>query len=230
MSFRDELTQALGLSSSTELPGHLGLTAKAIAKMERRKAWTPKQVAKLAARLFRRPPPHLIRPVVEFFPVHDEDSRHGASREVFTPFDDEGEVLPWYEGLLKELKGAHGVYLFYDSRGRALYSGKAKRQDLWTEMKSAFNRDRDVQRVRMVRHPLERRREYRSRNEQVRQIQPKVLALHDLAAYFSAYEVHADLIDDVEALLVRGFANDLMNVRMETFEHQRAVRSRGRGE
>ena len=168
----------------------------------------------------------MIRPVVEFFRVYDEESRHGATREVFTHFDEDGDEHPWFLGLKQELKAANGVYAFYDSRGRALYAGKAKKQDLWSEMKSAFNRDRSVQKVRMVQHPLARRHQYRSRNKQDRQIRPTVLPLHELAAYFSAYEVQGELIDDVEALLVRGFANDLMNVRMERFSHQRSVRAR----
>jgi len=226
MSFRTQLTQALSIPSA-ELRERLGLTPKMLHKMDSREAWTPKQVVKLAARVFKSPPPHLIRPIVEFFPVCDEESQRGAAREIFTPLDEDDEVHPWYNGLLRELKTHNGVYIFYDSRGRALYAGKAKRQDLWREMKSAYNRDRDVQKVRVVRHPLTRRKEYRSRNEQVRQIQRTILPLHELAAYFSAYEVHVDIIDDVEALLIRGFANDLMNDRMETFEHQRAVRARG---
>jgi len=227
MSFRQQLAAAIGWSGPEELPPRLGLSAKALDKMDRREAWTPKQVARLAARFFKSQPPHAIRPIVEFFEVYDEDSRHGATREVFTRLDDDDSVHPWYAGLQEELRGHNGIYIFYDSRGRALYAGKAKRQSLWDEMKSAYNRDRGVQKVRIVRHPLSRRRDYRSRNEQVRQIQNTVLPLHELATYFSAYQVHPDLIDDVETLLVRGFANDLMNVRMETFEHQRAVRSRG---
>ena len=47
------------------------------------------------------------------------------------------------------------------------------------------------------------------------------LELFDLAAYFSAYEVADGMIEELEALLVRAFANDLLNVKMETFAHQR---------
>ncbi|AJD47097.1 hypothetical protein S7S_03375 [Isoalcanivorax pacificus W11-5] len=31
----------------------------------------------------------------------------------------------------------------------------------------------------------------------------------------------SEMIDDLEALMVRGFANDIMNVKMETFMHTR---------
>lgn len=42
-----------------------------------------------------------------------------------------------------------------------------------------------------------------------------------LGRYFSAYNVDSGMIDALEALLVRGFANDLLNVKMETFAHSR---------
>ena len=38
-----------------------------------------------------------------------------------------------------------------------------------------------------------------------------------MACYFSAYEVELGMIAAVEALLIRAFANDLLNARMETF-------------
>ena len=43
------------------------------------------------------------------------------------------------------------------------------------------------------------------------------MALADIAAYFSAYEVAPGMIDVIETLLIRAFANDLLNKKMETF-------------
>jgi len=127
---------------------------------------------------------------------------------------------------MDELKRCHGVYIFYDSRGHALYVGKADRLYLWEEMKNAYNRDRgEIQKICRVNHPLERRREYRSSNEKERKISAKPVPLHFLTSYFSAYDIVPTAIDDLEALLIRSFANDLMNIRMETFSHQKAVRS-----
>jgi hypothetical protein len=57
--------------------------------------------------------------------------------------------------------------------------------------------------------------------EKLRQPKDKQLELFDMAWYFSAYSVDNGMIDDLEALLVRGFANDLLNVKMETFVHSR---------
>jgi len=38
-------------------------------------------------------------------------------------------------------------------------------------------------------------------------------------AYFSAYDVALDMINNIEALLVRVYANGLLNARMEKFNH-----------
>jgi hypothetical protein len=40
------------------------------------------------------------------------------------------------------------------------------------------------------------------------------VALHDIAAYFSAYAVEDERIDTLEALLMRTFPNDLTNIKM----------------
>lgn len=88
-----------------------------------------------------------------------------------------------------------GIYIFFDSRGRAIYVGKTEKQKLWKEIKDAFNRSRgDFQKIRRVKQPI-RKQVYRNSNEKARQI--------------------------VEALLVRCAANDLLNKRMERFSRQR---------
>ena len=110
----------------------------------------------------------------------------------------------------------HGIYIFYDSRGRALYAGKTRQRTLWQEINSAYNRDRSVQQIRRVKHP-ERRQNFRRSDEKQRQIRLRTVPLNDLAAYFSAYNVVDGLIGELESLLIRGFANDLLNVRMENF-------------
>jgi hypothetical protein len=151
-----------------------------------------------------------LKAIVEMFPLDTEESRGGAKDELFKASKED----VYRTGLCNSLKTSKGVYIFYDSRGRALYAGKAKKQPLWSEMKSAFNRSRDSQTVFRVRHP-ERRQEFKAANDVNRQPRRIHQALSELAHFFSAYEVHPDAIDMVEALLVRGFANDLLNARME---------------
>jgi len=73
-----------------------------------------------------------------------------------------------------------------------------------------------VQKIKRVTHP-QRNQEYRTGKEKARQIVDHVVPLHELAAYFSAHEVTDGMINEVEAMLVRSFANDLLNKRMERF-------------
>jgi hypothetical protein len=122
-----------------------------------------------------------------------------------------------YAGLYDALLNAKsGLYVFYDSRGRALYAGQTKKQNIWKEMNLAFNRNRSAQVMTLVRHP-ERDVEFKSADLKVRQPTDTNLKLYDLAAYFSAYEVIPEMVDDLEALLVRAFPNDLLNLKMEKF-------------
>lgn len=97
-----------------------------------------------------------------------------------------------------------------------MYVGKAKEQNLWDEMKSAFNRDRQTQKIRVVSHPYTGTG-FRPAYEAPRKIEWHHMQLADLAMYFSAYEVDGGMINNVEALLVRAFANGLLNARVETF-------------
>ena len=83
-------------------------------------------------------------------------------------------------------------------------------------MNNAYNRDRgEVQSIKRVNHPANRIA-FKGLDEQKRQIKRQTVALHDIAHYMSAYEVAEGLIGKFEALIVRTFANDLLNVRMET--------------
>lgn len=161
-----------------------------------------------------------IRPIVEYFPLDAVESRSGVKYELF-PAGKDDQAL--YVGLREELKQSNGIYVFYDSRGRAIYCGKAKKQNLWGEMKAAFNRPRDTQTVYRVKHPVGRQA-FQAAHERPRQPRETQLKLNDIATYFSAYAVDVGMIDDLEALLVRGFANDLLNVRMEKFVGARNVR------
>jgi hypothetical protein len=123
---------------------------------------------------------------------------------------------PYLAGLKRELEAHRGVYVFYDSRGRALYVGKTKSQSLWKEINLAYNRDRDprLQSILRVQHP-ERRQDFRTSDEMRRQIRPINVRLHELAQYVSAYQVADEMIGDIESLLIRSFPNDLLNKKIE---------------
>lgn len=154
-----------------------------------------------------------IKPIVEFYPIDPVLSRRGKKWELFATGDN--APLP-ARGLREALDNGRGVYVFYDTRGRALYVGKTEKRTLWKEMGNAFNRDRGRQELFRVRHPT-RNQEFVSASDKPRQITQASVVLADMAAYFSAYEVVPGMIDAIETLLIRAFANDLLNKKMETF-------------
>lgn len=160
---------------------------------------------------------HSIKPIVEFYPIDFSDSKRGAKYEIFPLKED---ASPMQNGVRDELINANGIYIFYDSRGKALYAGKAKAQNLWTEMNNAYNRTRQVQRIKLVQHPSQGSK-FKPAFEQTRQPKDTVVNLVDLSWYFSAYKVEKGMFDDLESLIVRSFANDLSNIRMEKFSHSK---------
>lgn len=217
----EELVIALkakyALKTDTALAKHLGLTPAALNVWRRWKVVTAKQILNVLARAERAAEKelhrHAIRPVVEFFRLDKVLSKQGAKFEIF----DASPTHPYLRGLFEELHSHHGVYVFFDSRGHAIYAGKARKQKLWKEINLAFNRDRkEVQAVKRVSHPS-RKQPYKTNDEKQRQIYAQTVPLHEMAAYVSAYSVVVEMVDGVEAMLVRSFANDLLNVRMERF-------------
>lgn len=218
----DQVKRKLGAATYKQLANMLGITEVNLHTWRKRKALTTRQIANLvaAAKDSSRDAAHAgaIRPIVEFYPIAKGT---GEGRRHFLDVDRrQGPAHPYREGLRKELEANHGVYVFFDSRGRALYAGKAKKLNLWKEMINAFNRDRDVQNIWRVKHPTNRVA-YKPAEEKARQIRKRNVALHELAAYVSAYAVSDGMINELESLLVRSFPNDLMNVRMEKFSVQR---------
>jgi len=215
----------IGLNNPTDrqIADHLGITLQALRNWRERKEVTTRQMVGLLfrteGRAVKRAQQEAIRPIVEFLKLTPSDSRSGAKTEIFSVRGDDGKEHPYLCGLRGELESHHGIYIFHDSRGRALYVGKARQTNLWQEIKNAYNRDRSVQKILRVKHP-ERRQQFRTSDEKRRQIQPQTVPLHDLAAYLSAYRVSDELIGELESLLVRSFANDLLNVRMENFGWQ----------
>ena len=154
--------------------------------------------------------------MVEFFPIEAVESTHGKTWQLFSTLDGKNSPHKYFLGLKHQLETSHGVYVFHDSRGRAVYVGKAQKQSLWTEMNLAFNRDRkEVQSIKRVSHPSSNV-EYARPTQTQRRIVREAVALHEIASYISAYQIPDGLIAKIEALIVRTLANDLLNVRMES--------------
>ncbi len=199
-----ELAKILGISSVTMSKwknGNSSITPTQIANI----IFSATRVAKEDARLFS------IKPIVEYYPIEASESPKGAKWELF---DCNSVETTRFRELRKYLESSSGVYIFYDSQCRALYVGKAKEQDLWSEMVNAFNRDRDTQKIYVVEHPTIGQN-FKPAFIHPRQPRKVHFKLCDLASYFSAYEVHKDLIDNIEATLIRSFANTTLNAKME---------------
>jgi hypothetical protein len=166
---------------------------------------------RLAAHARKSALEHAVRPIVELYPL---DAIAQAKGDGWVMWDK--KAGRYGAELRAELERCRGVYIFYDSSGYALYVGKAKGTRLWGEMNSAFNRRRAVQTVKLTAHPV-REQAFVRGDQQPRQIRPRQLVLADIAAYMSAYDVVPEMINGIEALLVRAFPNDVLNVRMEKF-------------
>jgi len=216
------LARKLKTSSQASLAAALGVSAQTLHNWRaRNSSLTPAQLAnaihKSNSAAVKQSQLRTIQPIVEFYKIDACETKQGAAWQIL----ETGNGSNTYrKGLRSVLEQANGVYIFYDSRGKALYAGKAKEQSLWKEMNLAFNRDREVQKISLTRHP-DRNQEFRTGSEKLRQPRKTQLQLADLAAYFSAYQIDHGMIDDLEALLVRGFANDLLNAKMETFAHHK---------
>lgn len=196
----------------------LGMSVTHLTNWKKRQEVSPEQIAKLLLSVDRaseeRTHNGVIQPIVEFFQISRSAYGNGDRYRIFSVKDEDGEELPYLSGLKAELEEQNGVYLFYDSRGRALYAGKARYQSLWTELHNAYNRDRGLQKILRVNH-LQSRKDFRTTDEVSRQIRSVNVRLHDLAEYVSAYRVADAMIGNVESLLIRAFPNDLLNKRIE---------------
>ncbi|MBK0392108.1 hypothetical protein [Ramlibacter algicola] len=209
-----ELKRLLAVTTDRALSTSLGLTQQTFVNWKaRRHAMTPRQVAEIVkkARAQATAEAHssAFRPIIEFFPIERK-----LRKKSYAVFNSEPGAGKMRLGLSAELQSVNGLYVFYDSRGKALYVGQAQRQSIWKEMHSAFNRPRAAQKISAVRHPTNNV-EYKPASEKLRQPVDTPRKLHELAAYFSAYEVAEPLLDDFEALLIRAFPNDLLNFKME---------------
>jgi transcriptional regulator with XRE-family HTH domain len=218
----DALVRKLDTNSQQELAEALGVSVQMLVNWKQRdKDLSPHQVAaalaKSRAAAVSSSQRKTIRPLAEFYEINCSEKVRGEGWQVM---DGGSKDTLYAQGLRAALEKNKGIYIFYDSQGKSLYVGKTKRQTLWKEINLAFNRVRDIQKISLVWHPT-RNQEFKPGYEMLRQPRPTQLELCDMAAYFSAYSVDAGMIEELEALMVRGFANDLLNVRMETFAESR---------
>jgi hypothetical protein len=145
-----------------------------------------------------------VRTIAEFFPVAATDSKQGARFEILDQNDPRHKPLCL---LLRNTKA--GLYSFYNSEASIIYLGKTK-NNLWSELNNAFNRDMAAHEIWFVRHP-----QNKSFTRSPRPIRRTNVHLYDTAQFFSAYEVDERFVDKLEAMFIRMLPNNLTNVRIE---------------
>lgn len=180
------------------------LTTRQVASIIKRTASNSKKEALTTA----------IKPIVEHYPIEKTSSPQDARWHILPTNRTANPIEFSLRGHLEESKG---VYFFYDSAGKVIYTGKTEKQTLWREINNAFNRERQAHKAYQVKHPTTGDT-FTPAWEKLRQPRSKVIHLHNTAMYFSAYEVSTDLIGNLEAMLIRALCNDLSNVKMEKFE------------
>lgn len=214
----EELKQKFEVSTDVKLAKVAGISIATINAWKSNSAeLTPRQIGNLVTKARKQEArscvTSAIQPIVEYYEIDQSGSRQGANWEMIPSKDGKGKKIR------RELESSNGIYIFYNSQCRAIYLGKAKKQSLWKEMNLAFNRDRSSQVVWVVSHP-ERGQDFTPAHQKLRPLKKTTVPLSGIATYFSAYKVNADLISNLEALMIRGFANDLTNTRMETFRFE----------
>ncbi|WP_415890790.1 hypothetical protein ACMXYV_05620 [Neptuniibacter sp. SY11_33] len=216
----NSLMEELGSNSLDELAALTGLKLATLTKVAAgERELKEKQIVSMIVNSMKKHSEisisNSIKPIVEFFEIDHAESKRGAYWEIL-PTTINGNSR--YDQIRKKLNSSQGIYFFYNSAGKVIYAGKTETQGLWKEMKNAFNRDRASQNVYLAEHPT--RGIFYPASEKPVQIKKSNVYLHDLAFYFSAYEVDPSLIHNLEAFIVRTIPNDITNTRMEKFKYQ----------
>jgi len=176
------LSKKLGTISQSELAAVLGVSVGTLINWKNRdEDLSANQVAsalsKSRSAAVQKAQLETIRPIVEFFAIQRCQSGRNSSWLVFNGSKD---ANLYARGLKNTLEDSYGIYVFYDSRGQALYVGKAREQTIWKEMNLAFNRKRNIQKITLVSHP-DRNQEFKPGYEKLRQPKDTLLELYDLA-------------------------------------------------
>jgi hypothetical protein len=149
----------------------------------------------------------MIRPVVELAMIDGSEAGDTVFSEAL--YGDH----PYWKPIIDRLKSDRGVYLFFDSRGVAIYVGKAKKQSLWIRANQSFGAERANARGMFLADHPQTRVAYNPKRHRALKISEYECPLNEVASYFSAYAVDEAAIDAVEALLIRTHCNTLLNLQ-----------------
>lgn len=207
--FMENLRSRFHANTNLDLAIELGLTQQAFYQYEKKPIGV-KEVATLIRKAREHFAQNAIKPIIEFYPITKSATTHGAQSEII----DASKNSKRGQKIRELLRKKHGIYLFYNSQGKLLYIGKAEKTHLWQEIKNAYNRTRADQKIYSVNHPTTGS-SFEPAFKAPRQIKKISFKLHDLAAYFSAYEVEDALVHHLEAAIIRMVPNDNLNAKIE---------------
>lgn len=203
------LASAMEASTDSMLADVLGVTPAAISNLRKKEEISSRQSSNYIKRIVGAKKSEIlnaaIKPVVEYFPINATQKR-SEKRWYFIDEDKN-------DHLLKVLKSNIGIYSFYDSQGKIIYLGKTKK-NLYDEMVQTYNRDFRQYFMYSIHHPREKFRP--NVDGKLHDLTRMSVILADTAIFFSAYVVDSELVDALEAFLIRISANNLINSRMET--------------
>jgi len=202
-------TQAkLKCEKRSDVCDYLGITNNTSSKYERKNDLNNTEIFGLIKKSRRSAVQNSINVITEYYPI--ELTRLRENHDFIDAKRD-----PNHTKLKNELNKSFGVYVFYDSSGRAIYVGKAVRQSLYSEMRSAFNRFRNEVKDTMV---IIRSAHTKNKMKIVKfnkSIKRHRVTISDVSAYFSAFRIDKNLISTIEAIMIRAFANNLTNSKIE---------------
>ena len=198
--FVEKLMDRINVSNVAQLARRIGYAQPSLSKMKRgSQGLSVAKILNMVHNAYMQAPAFAIEPIVEYRPI----KKSGKGQPYV--LDAKGGPKKDREAVAA-LKGAVGIYVFYNASGEALYVGKTAKMDLWTRLNQSYRNDTDA------------RGKMKLASEGKKVNPKKELTLLDLAAYFSAYKVAPSFVHNAEAFLIRVFANTLKNAKGANFK------------
>lgn len=187
----DFVAEQNNVDSQSQIASYLGINQSALSAYKNSNSAGPNALKNilhhLTSSMQKTTLSNVIQPIIEFKRINPE--KYNA-KYVILPNEHKKDQLK--ESLEKKV----GVYLFYNSQGKNFYIGKTEK-DLYIE----------------ITQQLGRRIEFYSEG-----IKKNKILQGDVVHYLTVYQIEPKaLIKDFEALLIRSYANDNTNKKMENF-------------
>lgn len=187
----DLVTKEYAASSQSEISKYLGIQQTQLSYYQKNNQAGPKAIRGMIESYTNFKTEELVKkvinPVLEFKKIKPTKF---SSKYILLPTEHNKDALK--EVLEKKV----GIYLFYNSQGKNIYIGKTEK-DLYIEITQQLGRVIKIY---------------------AESLKPTNVQQGDITSFISVYEIKPKaLIKDLEALLIRAYANDNTNIKMENF-------------